>query len=168
MPWRFGDVGAMVVHQRHIDDVKKALSAASSHARSRRLGKKTGTSGWYNKNASTWRVSDDEFAVGVTPEGAAALQTPGHVLPDPVRKIMDKVKWVPGLRRPALGKPPAAPADERRRFAFVDLFAGIGGFRLGCQEVGGQSVFAVEKDPYCRDTYAANYGEEPNVRDVTQ
>lgn len=46
-------------------------------------------------------------------------------------------------------------------FTFVDLFAGIGGFRLGLQSVGGKCVFSSECDKWCRKTYAENFGEKP-------
>lgn len=40
---------------------------------------------------------------------------------------------------------------------FADLFAGIGGTRLGFERSGGQCVFTAEKDPFCQKTYAANF-----------
>lgn len=46
-----------------------------------------------------------------------------------------------------------APGD----FRFIDLFAGIGGFRKGFENVGGKCVFTSEWDAYCRKTYQANY-----------
>jgi DNA (cytosine-5)-methyltransferase 1 len=49
--------------------------------------------------------------------------------------------------------PPGAPA-----FRFVDLFAGIGGIRLGLEQVGGQCVYSVEIDRHAQATYAANFG----------
>ena len=52
-------------------------------------------------------------------------------------------------------------------FRFVDLFAGIGGFRLGFEAAGGACAFSSEIDPAARATYAANFGEEP-AGDVTE
>lgn len=46
-------------------------------------------------------------------------------------------------------------------FSFIDLFAGIGGFRLGMQSVGGKCVFSSEWEESARLTYLANYGELP-------
>ena len=46
-------------------------------------------------------------------------------------------------------------------FTFIDLFAGIGGLRLGLEAVGGRCVFSCEKDPHARKTYAAWFGEVP-------
>ena len=42
-------------------------------------------------------------------------------------------------------------------FRFIDLFAGIGGLRLGFQQAGGHCVFTSEWDKYSRMTYAANF-----------
>lgn len=46
-------------------------------------------------------------------------------------------------------------------FTFIDLFAGIGGFRQAFQAVGGKCVFSSEWNKYAKKTYAANYGEMP-------
>lgn len=42
-------------------------------------------------------------------------------------------------------------------FRFIDLFAGIGGLRIGFDKIGGQCVFTSEWDKYSRLTYAANF-----------
>jgi len=44
---------------------------------------------------------------------------------------------------------------------FIDLFAGIGGFRLGFEAAGAECVFSSEVDKFCQQTYEANFGEEP-------
>lgn len=46
-------------------------------------------------------------------------------------------------------------------FTFIDLFAGIGGFRLAMQQWGGRCVFSSEFNPSAQKTYALNYGEVP-------
>ena len=48
------------------------------------------------------------------------------------------------------------------KFKFIDLFAGIGGFRLALEAVGGQCVFSSEIDPSARKTYEANFGDVPS------
>ena len=53
------------------------------------------------------------------------------------------------------------PAPEKGRFTFIDLFAGIGGIRLGYQALGGKCVFSSEWDKEAAKTYFANFGEEP-------
>ncbi len=42
-------------------------------------------------------------------------------------------------------------------FRFIDLFAGIGGFRQAFDSIGGQCVFTAEWDKACRQTYEHNY-----------
>jgi DNA (cytosine-5)-methyltransferase 1 len=46
-------------------------------------------------------------------------------------------------------------------FKFIDLFAGIGGIRLGFQETGGTCVFSSEFDRHAQQTYRNNHGEHP-------
>lgn len=52
-------------------------------------------------------------------------------------------------------------AGESTRFAFIDLFAGIGGFRLAGENSGGKCIFTSEKDKYARISYYHNFGEMP-------
>jgi DNA (cytosine-5)-methyltransferase 1 len=57
---------------------------------------------------------------------------------------------------------------ERPAFRFIDLFAGIGGIRLGLQQAGGECVYSVEIDRFARKTYIRNFGscEADDIRDV--
>ena len=52
-------------------------------------------------------------------------------------------------------------------FVFADLFAGIGGFRIALESLGGKCMFSSEWDKYAQLTYAANFGETPHG-DITQ
>ena len=52
-------------------------------------------------------------------------------------------------------------------FRFIDLFAGIGGIRLGFEYVGGHCVFSSEFDEDACATYEANFGEHPSG-DITK
>ena len=56
---------------------------------------------------------------------------------------------------------------EMPKFTFIDLFAGIGGFRIAMQSVGGQCVFSSEWDEAAKETYFDNYGEVP-FGDITK
>jgi DNA (cytosine-5)-methyltransferase 1 len=47
-------------------------------------------------------------------------------------------------------------------FTFIDLFAGIGGIRLGFEFIGGRCVFTSEWNDWAKKTYQANFGEEVN------
>jgi len=53
------------------------------------------------------------------------------------------------------------PSPKTPTFTFIDLFAGIGGFRIALQNLGGKCVFSSEIDKYARQTYEANFGEIP-------
>lgn len=61
----------------------------------------------------------------------------------------------------------AADSVNNPRFTQIDLFAGIGGIRLGFQKNGGKTVFSSEWDKFAQKTYRVNYGEIPHG-DITQ
>jgi DNA (cytosine-5)-methyltransferase 1 len=47
---------------------------------------------------------------------------------------------------------------QKASFTFIDLFAGIGGMRMGFEAAAGRCVFTSEWNPWARETYAANFG----------
>lgn len=53
------------------------------------------------------------------------------------------------------------PPPIKPKFKFIDLFAGIGGFRIAMQNLGGKCVYTSEWDKYSKRTYEANFGEIP-------
>jgi DNA (cytosine-5)-methyltransferase 1 len=53
------------------------------------------------------------------------------------------------------------PEPPNHQFKFIDLFAGIGGFRIAMQSLGGKCVFTSEWDKEAQKTYRANFGEVP-------
>lgn len=59
------------------------------------------------------------------------------------------------------------PDPENPEFTFIDLFAGMGGFRLAMQSHGGKCVFSSEWNKYAQKTYLANFGEMP-FGDITK
>ncbi len=59
-------------------------------------------------------------------------------------------------------KPPKAST-----FTFIDLFAGVGGMRIGFQKAGGTCVFSSEFEKNAQATYAENHGDYP-FGDITQ
>jgi DNA (cytosine-5)-methyltransferase 1 len=59
------------------------------------------------------------------------------------------------------------PTPENYTFKFIDLFAGVGGFRLAMQNLGGKCVFTSEWDKDAQKTYRANFGEVP-FGDITK
>jgi len=62
------------------------------------------------------------------------------------------------------------PPQAITHFRFIDLFAGIGGFRIAFQNAGGQCVFTSEWDKYAQKTYEANFGDMPagDIRKVNK
>ncbi len=60
-------------------------------------------------------------------------------------------------------------ATSTADFTFIDLFAGIGGIRLGFERAGGKCVFTSEWNEWSRKTYLNHFGEDhPFVGDITQ
>jgi len=59
------------------------------------------------------------------------------------------------------------PAPENPEFTFIDLFAGIGGFRIPLQELGGKCVFSSEFNYHSQRAYEYNFGEVP-FGDITK
>lgn len=58
-------------------------------------------------------------------------------------------------------------APKNPKFKFIDLFAGIGGFRIAMQNLGGKCVYTSEWNKEAQNTYRANYGEIP-FGDITK
>ena len=59
------------------------------------------------------------------------------------------------------------PAPQKPKFTFIDLFAGIGGFRIAMQNHGGKCVYSSEWNKFAQQTYFANFGEVP-FGDITK
>lgn len=57
--------------------------------------------------------------------------------------------------------------SKENRFTFIDLFAGIGGMRIGFQRAGGTCVFSSEFEKNAQATYFQNHGEYP-FGDITK
>jgi DNA (cytosine-5)-methyltransferase 1 len=77
------------------------------------------------------------------------------VTEDALQKLLFEVENVP------------FPTPDNYTFKFIDLFAGIGGFRLAMQSLGGKCVFTSEWDKEAKKTYRANFGEVP-FGDITK
>lgn len=63
---------------------------------------------------------------------------------------------------------PNGEGEYRDQFSFVDIFAGIGGMRLGFEAAGGTCVFTCEWDKYCQQTYRANFGQHEIAGDIRE
>ena len=74
---------------------------------------------------------------------------------------------VSGAIMQMLGRTKTAQPDQEANFKFIDLFAGIGGMRLGFEKAGGHCVYSNEWNKYSQQTYFANFGELP-AGDITK
>lgn len=94
------------------------------------------------------------------------------------RRMMSQKEFLLSILREAKGELPQADLFETARqaspmsvssvpFKFIDLFAGIGGFRIGLERVGGQCVYSCEWDKHSQKTYHEWFGEVP-VGDIRQ
>ncbi len=59
------------------------------------------------------------------------------------------------------------PPSEQPDFNFIDLFAGIGGFRIALQSLGGKCIFSSEYNVHAQKSYELNFGEVP-FGDITK
>lgn len=60
-----------------------------------------------------------------------------------------------------INKPKFKTKNKDKTFTFIDLFAGIGGFRMAMQNLGGKCVFTSEWDLKAQETYFHNFGDIP-------
>ncbi|MEO0684690.1 MAG: DNA (cytosine-5-)-methyltransferase, partial [Cyanobacteria bacterium J06649_11] len=70
-----------------------------------------------------------------------------------------------------MAQEPITPYNHKKKsdFTFIDLFAGIGGLRMGFESIGGKCVFTSEWNKFSRQTYIANFGSDhPIEGDITQ
>lgn len=56
---------------------------------------------------------------------------------------------------------------ELKKMKFIDLFAGIGGFRYALESLGCECVFSSEWDKYCQESYKLNFNDTP-YGDITK
>lgn len=101
--------------------------------------------GWIEDQRMERRLTQQSFLMGIIEEAYRTQQL----------LLFDET---PQSAKPQKGKLP---------FTFVDLFAGIGGFRIGLQRVGGKCVFSSEWDPHSQRTYREWFGEIPHG-DITK
>ncbi|KAK3272583.1 hypothetical protein CYMTET_19134 [Cymbomonas tetramitiformis] len=127
------------------------------------------------------------MAVHVAPQAAVALERMCQLSRKRSRELVHELdsvedllatgvaEWVSGIRvRSHECTPTPIPQDAGGadagvgcRFRFCELFAGIGGFRVGLESVGGRCVFASELDREACATYILNFGHLPSG-DITE
>jgi DNA (cytosine-5)-methyltransferase 1 len=108
----------------------------------------------------------DEIVGWIDSERAERRLSQNDVIIDALTRVSGKGKASKGL---FLAFPPAPVAETHMPpFSFIDLFAGIGGFRSALSKVNGRCLFSCEWDVHSQKTYKAWYGEKPvgNIRDV--
>ncbi|MGD9713970.1 MAG: DNA (cytosine-5-)-methyltransferase [Thermomicrobiales bacterium] len=97
------------------------------------------------------------------------LAQAGEVLGFSERQV---ARWESGEAavRPVVLTALEALYEQRRSrgedFTFIDLFAGIGGFRLGFEAAGGRCVFTSEWDRFAQKTYKANFADHELHGDI--
>ena len=84
-----------------------------------------------------------------------------------LRDLRKQVHWRDRLLPPSAATDESAPL-QRRGFDFVELFAGVGGFRLGLEPLGGRCVFSSEINAAAKETYALNFGDGDLFGDVVE
>lgn len=57
--------------------------------------------------------------------------------------------------------PASASACQSPAFTYIELFAGMGGFRVALDKFGGKCVFSSEVDRFCKKNYEENFGDRP-------
>ena len=97
----------------------------------------------------------NHYQVGAV-KSYSELNSGNSVVCEPQLQAMLPIKWdIP------------FPAPVKPEFTFIDLFAGIGGFRIPMQEIGGKCVFTSEFNYHAQRAYELNYGEVP-FGDITK
>jgi DNA (cytosine-5)-methyltransferase 1 len=93
----------------------------------------------------------------------------GRELIDRYKDAGLKIRVTEDVLRKLVRFEPEIPFEKPGKFLFkfIDLFAGIGGFRMAMQNLNGECVFSSEWDKMAQQTYYANYGEIP-FGDITK
>ncbi len=127
---------------------------------------------------SLHHISHDEARAAIlssehAPLGDDAEAIVSHWLQDRSRRPILQTRstlnhWQKSLSEVAETTAPVAihfdvpfPPQTEVGFTFLDLFAGVGGFRIGLERAGGKCVFSSEIDPAAKRTYDKNFGEVP-------
>jgi hypothetical protein len=121
-----------------ISDIPRELDILSDHPNTQCPEIQT----WIKDGSYQYRISQQDFVLDVLRRFRESLQIP----------LYD------------IAVPPPVPASSSGPlpFKFIDLFAGIGGFRLALQKLGGTCEFSSEWDKHSQQTYFRWFGEVPH------
>lgn len=102
---------------------------------------------WIDTERTQHRMSQQEFILSV------------------LSRARENQQPIAQLRQLPLPEP---MLQESIPFKFIDLFAGIGGFRMALEKLGGTCLFSSEWDKYSQKTYKAWFGEVPHgdIREI--
>ncbi|WP_432799922.1 DNA (cytosine-5-)-methyltransferase [Poriferisphaera sp. WC338] len=117
------------------------------------------------KNQFCLRSIPDVLWRWLQAESAEANKSIKNLIVDELRKLRDDPDQLALFMERRVLKP-AKP--KYMDFTFIDLFAGIGGFRLGLQRLGGKCVFTSEWDKFAQQTYEHWFGDKPegDINDI--
>jgi DNA (cytosine-5)-methyltransferase 1 len=90
-----------------------------------------------------------------------------HVTPKTISRWENRSTQCPLYIEPALReilRSVSRAGIGDRTFKFIDLFAGIGGVRIGFEAIGGKCVFTSEWNPWAQKTYLANFGTDESIQ----
>ena len=71
------------------------------------------------------------------------------------------------MKKQIIEQPIKEVVKKESKFKYIELFAGIGGFRVAFDNLGGECVFASEIGSEEHVTYGANFGSEHLYGDIT-
>jgi len=154
------DIGALLAGPQHADALRRLLN---------RLTRTRLCIAIYRLPASPTHGLESGLVLHLEPPAAMLFEASAAPLPPELARLVATAPavYLSGVRcfERALGRapptlplaPPPPPADAR--FTFAELFAGIGGFRLGLEALGGVCTFASELDPFAAATYRLNWPE---------
>ena len=96
---------------------------------------------WIKQQRQQQQMSQQEFLLSLLHQASAVQQGP-------------LLSFEPSTRE--------VPVPDTLPFTFIDLFAGIGGFRIALEKLGGKCAYSCEWDRYSQKTYKAWFDETPH------
>lgn len=103
----------------------------------------------------------DRYPAGLPNDAPGGAAGERHVLPSSAaREILELLQngTISFCEAPTVGDTTTSPAGQQEKsFTFMDLFAGIGGFRVALDKLGGRCVGSCELDPFARAIYERNF-----------